>query len=196
MKRRTLLQMLVAGLVALPARVGLRAQPGPLRPADLPRLHALGDIVLPHELDGAQRARVLERFAAWVQNYRADAETDHGYGFPRLRRTPASPFGGYPAQLAALGPAFESLPVPDRTRAVEAAIAAAKVQRLPGRPDGGHIATDLMAFYFNSVEANDLCYRAQIGRDTCRGLAGSENRPAPLGGTSTPPIAAVAGADR
>jgi hypothetical protein len=37
-----------------------------------------------------------------------------------------------------------------------------------------------MAFYFNSSEANDLAYRAAIGRDTCRGLTGSENRPAPM----------------
>jgi hypothetical protein len=38
-----------------------------------------------------------------------------------------------------------------------------------------------MAFYFRSSDANDLCYRAQIGRDQCRGLAGSDRPPAPLG---------------
>jgi hypothetical protein len=37
-----------------------------------------------------------------------------------------------------------------------------------------------MGFYFSSVEANDLCYRAQIGRDTCRELASSDGRPAAL----------------
>jgi hypothetical protein len=65
---------------------------------------------------------------------------------------------------------------------VEAAIAEAKVVRLPSRPDGGHVASDLMGFYFNSIEANDVAYRAKIGRDMCRGLAGSENKPAPLEG--------------
>jgi hypothetical protein len=37
-----------------------------------------------------------------------------------------------------------------------------------------------MSFYFNSADANDLCYRARIQRDTCRGLEGSENPPPPL----------------
>jgi hypothetical protein len=48
---------------------------------------------------------------------------------------------------------------------------------LPRTPDGKHVASDLMAFYFNSSEANDLCYRAHIGRDECRGLAGSDREP-------------------
>jgi hypothetical protein len=65
---------------------------------------------------------------------------------------------------------------------VAAAITDAKIERLPARPDGGHVATDLMAFYFNSLEANDLAYGLAIGRDTCRGLEGSQNRPAPLAG--------------
>ena len=108
-------------------------------------------------------------------------------GFTRLRRTPPSPAATYPAQLDALdddarerGRSFADLPLSDRQAVVEAAITAAKIERLPGRPDGGHVATDLMAFFFNSVEANDLCYRAQIGRDTCRGLTDRDERPAPL----------------
>jgi hypothetical protein len=39
-----------------------------------------------------------------------------------------------------------------------------------------------MAFYFRSSDANDLCYRAAIGRDLCRGLDGSEQAPPPLKG--------------
>jgi hypothetical protein len=34
-----------------------------------------------------------------------------------------------------------------------------------------------MAFYFQSSAANDLCYRAAIGREACRGLPGSEDPP-------------------
>jgi hypothetical protein len=37
-----------------------------------------------------------------------------------------------------------------------------------------------MGHYFNSSDARDLCYRANIGRDTCRGLGGSDKAPAPL----------------
>jgi hypothetical protein len=180
MKRRTLLQLLVSSLVALPARFRLRAQVASFPAIDVARLYALAEVVLPQEIGAGGRTRAVDQFVAWYENYRAGAEADHGYGFPRLRRTPGSPAARYGPQLAVLGPDFERLPLPDRTRAVEAAIAAAKVQRLPGRPDGGHVATDLMAFYFNSVEANDVCYRARIGRDVCRGLAGSGDRPAPL----------------
>lgn len=61
--------------------------------------------------------------------------------------------------------------------AVEAALEQAKVTALPPTPDGKHVASDLMAFYFRSSAGNDLCYRAHIGRDECRGLAGSEREP-------------------
>ena len=98
-----------------------------------------------------------------------------------------------PTQLEALetaararGRSFGDLPRDDRRSILEAAIAAAKIERLPARPDGGHIATDLMAFYFNSIDANDLCYRAAIGRDylpRARGLeraAGAAHTRRPL----------------
>jgi hypothetical protein len=40
-----------------------------------------------------------------------------------------------------------------------------------------------MAFFYRGSEANDLCYRAEIGKDTCRGLADSEKAPKPLAGS-------------
>jgi hypothetical protein len=175
MKRRTLLQLLLSLVAAIPARVRLFAQSAPLGPADEARLRALAVVVLPGELGDEGRARVVDNFVRWLRDYRAGADTDHGYGFTRLRRTAPSPAAKYPLQLAALEARGGN-----RRLAVEAAIAEAKIERLPARPDGGHVATDLMAFYFNSVEANDLAYRAAIGRDTCRDLEGSENRPAPL----------------
>jgi len=182
MKRRTLLQLLASTIVALPARVGLRAQPATLSAAEVARLRLVADVVLPQEIGPAARTRAVDQFLAWLKNYRAGAETDHGYGFPRLRRTAPSPAIKYAEQLNGLGAGFADLAPAERSRVVATAIDAAEVKRLPGRPDGAHVATDLMAFYFNSIEANDVCYRAQIGRDTCRGLEGSENRPAPLNG--------------
>jgi hypothetical protein len=59
---------------------------------------------------------------------------------------------------------------------------AAKLEDLPERPEGRHVAADLMAFFFRSSEANDLCYRAAIGRDTCRGLVDSDRAPEQLPG--------------
>ena len=174
MRRRTVLQVLLGLVSTVTMRVKLVAQAPTLSPVDETRLRALADIVLPGELGGTGRSRVVTSFLSWLRDYRANVDTDHGYGFPRLRRTAASPGAKYAAQLAALDGN-------DLRGAVEAAIVAAKVERLPARPDGGHVATDLMAFYFNSVEGNDLAYRAAIGRDTCRALEGSQNRPAPLG---------------
>ena len=63
-----------------------------------------------------------------------------------------------PAQLAALDAAakakgaagFAAATLDQRRAIVEAAIADAKVERLPARPTGAHIVTDLMGHYFNS----------------------------------------------
>jgi hypothetical protein len=187
MKRRTLLQLLGALAASFPRPGRLFAQTSPLGPADEARIRALAEAVLPGEIGAAGRDAAVLGFLGWVRDYRADAETDHGYGFTRLRRTAASPAARYGAQLNALddtararGRSFVDVALADRKEIVEAAIAAAKIDRLPARPDGGHIATDLMAHYFRSIDANDVCYHARIGRDMCRGLNGSSERPAPL----------------
>jgi hypothetical protein len=185
MKRRTLLQIFAAAAAwARIPHIAVFAQQQILSATDETRLRALADVVLPSEIGSAARSDVVAQFLQWLRNYRANAEMDHGYGFPRLRRTSASPAGKYPAQLAALdtaarrhGGSFESLPLDARSAIVAGALDAAKVVRLPFRPNGEHIASDLMAFYFNSAAANDLAYRAAIGSDACRGLPESDKRP-------------------
>lgn len=184
MKRRTILHVLLSLVAALPARVRLYGQ-AVLTANDEARIRAIADSVLPGEIGSEGRASAVAGFLRWLGDYRAGADTDHGYGFPRLRKTAPSPAAKYATQLDALderaGPrGFVGLSAGERRATLEAAIASAKIERLPGRPDGGHVATDLMAYYFNSIEAHDLAYRAAIGRDTCRGLEGSEDRPAPL----------------
>jgi hypothetical protein len=147
-------------------------------------LVALADVVLPSESD---RKAALTAFVAWIDDYKENADTDHGYGNTRIRATGPSPAGNYAQQLAALESAaraagaasFAAATLDQRRTLVAAAITDAKVERLSARPTGGHIAADLMGHYFNSSAANDLCYRAAINRDACRGLAGSENPPAP-----------------
>jgi Gluconate 2-dehydrogenase subunit 3 len=149
---------------------------------DQASLAALADIVLPAEAD---RKAALAAFTRWIDNYTEGADTDHGYGVTRVRPTGPSPARHYPAQIAALDAAaraagatgFAAAAPAQRRAIVEAAIADAKIERLPARPSGGHIATDLMGHYFNSSAANDLCYRAEINRDACRGLAGSDLPP-------------------
>jgi hypothetical protein len=123
-------------------------------------------IVLP-----AGSGPIADQFTRYVREYRPGADTDHGYGFTRVRPKPPSPAPEYLRQLAAL-------PVPLTRAAVEAALEEAQIKDLPRLPDGKNVIADLMSFYFRSADANDLCYRASIKRDTCRGLAGSSREPA------------------
>ena len=171
------------GAVRLPARASAQTT---LTPADEARVRSVAEVVLPQEIGGPGQDAAVAAFITWLRDYRAGADTDHGYGVTRLRRLPPSPAAKYPAQLDALdaaaraqGRSFADLGREERRILVEAAITAAKIERLPSRPDGGHVATDLLGFFFNSVEANDLCYQAAIGRDQCRTLDGSSERPAP-----------------
>ena len=187
--RRSVLKVLGATAavpgVGTPAEL-LVLQTAETAPLDIAALVAIADIVLPDELGGERRRQVVADFLRWVKDYREGSETDHGYGVTRLRMTGPSPARRYPAQLAALDTAareldgsarFRDLPLDARRTAIAGALTSAKIERLPGRPSGGHIAADLMAFYFNSAAAFDLCYRAHIGRDDCRSLDGSENEP-------------------
>jgi len=143
-------------------------------------LGALATVVLPSELGPGGIRDIARRFELWVRDYRPGAEMDHGYGFTRLRNKPASPAPAYLRQLENLRPALLNGDATARRQAVEAALEEAKLTDLPRTPDGRHVAADLMAFYFRSSGANDLCYRAAIGRDLCRGLKGSDNPPPAL----------------
>ena len=174
MHRRTLLGW-IAALPGLQSWAQTAGFPGEEQDV----LRALAAIVLPSELgrDGADR--VAADFGRWVREYRAGAEMDHGYGITRIRRKGPSPAPAYLQQLAELRPALNGDPA-SRRDAVLAALEQAKITELPRTPGSQHVAADLMAFYFRSSDANDLCYRAAIGRDRCRGLEGSDNPPPPL----------------
>ncbi len=118
-----------------------------------------------------------------MREYRPGADLDHGYGFTRIRYKPASPAPAYLAQLDALQGPLSGADADAKRKAIETALDQAKVTELPELPDGKHVTSDLMSFYFHSSGANDLCYRAAIERHRCRGLKGSDNPPPPLKGT-------------
>jgi hypothetical protein len=168
MRRRTLLGWLA--FLRVP-----RAQTATFPGEHEDTLRTLASVVLPAELGAAGIDSVTAGFVAWVRGYRAGAEMDHGYGFTRLRTKGASPAPAYLQQLAALRGRVDEA-------TLTAALRAANVTDLPRTPGASHVAADLMAFYFRGSDANDLCYRAAIGRDLCRGLAGSDRPPAPLKG--------------
>src|SRR5262245_60623609 len=125
-------------MAAVPALAGLQTgNRARLRAGDA-ILIALAEVTLPAEAD---RRAAVAAFVQWIDNYQEGADTDHGYGVTRLRETGPSPAANYFAQLAALdaaarsmdAPSFARAPLDQRRAIVEAAIAGAKVERLPAR---------------------------------------------------------------
>jgi hypothetical protein len=180
LKRRNLLQAVLSFAAWLP--IGRKAAArSALSEAQADRFRAIASVVLPEEIGADGQARAVDQFLNWLREYRAAAQTDHGYGVTRTGTTPASPAAGYSAQFADLDRRtdgdFTAAARETRRQAVAAAVEEAGIRTLPERPDGGHVATDLMAHFFNGADANDLAYGRLIGRFSCRGLAGSQNRP-------------------
>jgi len=174
MHRRTLLQWMagLAGVLPFTAtRAWAQTASFPGEHAEL--LRAVAAVVLPSSLGRAGTDRVAARFERYVREYRPGADTDHGYGFTHVRPKPASPAPLYRKQLAALQQ-------PVTREEVQIALEQAQVKDLPRIPDGKSVIADLMSFYYRGSDANDLCYRAAIERDACRGLAGSDQPPTPL----------------
>jgi len=192
MKRRALLQWLVSGAAMLPLR---RADLSALSAADelsaghVFLLRDVASTVLPSAIGPKGQDEAVDNFLRWLRDYKEGVPLSHGYGEPRLVRSGPSPAPGYGAQVTALqqaaterGGRFGALPLSERRAILDAAFKSAGVQNLPGRPDGKHVVADLMAHYFRSSAANDLCYHARIGRHTYRAIRVTTVRPLPLNG--------------
>jgi hypothetical protein len=191
MKRRTLLQWAAsigATAAAWPLRpLRLFAQARELTPDAVATLHEIAATVLPESLGVTRVRATADKFVAWTRGYREGVALSHGYGHPRLQRSGPSPVPAYVAQLAALasdararGARWPALDLETRRRLLDASLAKANVRGLPARPNGQHVVSDLMAFYFRSSEANDVCYSAMINREVCRPIAITTRKPAPL----------------
>jgi hypothetical protein len=156
---------------------------------DLALLRAVAGVVLPSGLGSDGLAAAVERFSVWGREYKAGAEMSAGYGVTQIRVLPKDPSAGYRAHLVDLerkakqrGQSFAALDASTQRAFVQAALAEAAVEALPRRPDGRHVAADLMShFFFVSSEGQDWLCNASIRRETCRGLSSSGERPAPLG---------------
>jgi gluconate 2-dehydrogenase subunit 3-like protein len=148
----------------------------------------LGEVMLPSELGPDGIERVSRGFTVWLAGYREGAEVVHPYGSPRLDYTGASPVSRWREQLAALdraarerhGRAFTALARAERDALVRSALAAERLDRVPDPLDANHVAVALAAYYFTSADANDLCYRARIGRRQCRPLSNAPREPVAL----------------
>jgi hypothetical protein len=151
-------------------------------------LRALGDVVLPSELGAARTAAATAAFQRWIAGYREKAELLHGYGGSALSFAGPTPATRWAQQLdrldagarSAHGKAFAELPLDVRRATVSALLDELKADRIPAVGRAPHVALALLAHWAASPEATDLCYRAQIGRQTCRPLAAQARKPLPL----------------
>ena len=167
-------------------------------PLDETLLRALATAILPSELGAAGARRAADALARWVREYRPGVELNHGYGTARLRTTGADPSSRWALQLRTLemdarrahNAGFATITDDQRRSIVRAQLDGERATGIPGDIAGAsHVALALVASFYGSAEATDLCYEATIGRQLCRPLAQSPQRPVPLrraGGGSAP----------
>jgi hypothetical protein len=156
--------------------------------SDPTTLDALAAAVLPAELGHAGIANVARDFRDWGANYHENAELVHGYGTSRLRATGPTPLTRWTTQLDELEAQaqsthqrrFRDLAVAQRADLVRAALQGQRLDRMPSAADANHVATALLAYFFDGSAAADLCYNARIGRQTCRPLSASSRKPLPM----------------
>jgi hypothetical protein len=157
-------------------------------------LAALGTAVLPSELGPDGVARAVADFQRWMDAYRPGAEANHGYGTGKIETVGADPRPRWTSQLAALdadarrsaGQSFATLTREQRQALVRASLAGARGESLPSPLAARHVAIALLAHFYESPAATDLCYDARIGRQQCRPLAVQWQEPVSLGRSTRP----------
>ena len=170
-----------AGCVPDAGREGAR---GALDPA---LLRAVGDTVLPGELEAGGREAAVRAFERWAYAYEPVAELNHGYGTSEIRYGPPDPVPAWSAQLQALdlearrrhGSGLAALASSDRERLVRTHLSGAG-DGLPDPLRAEHVALALLAHWLGSSEALDRCYGRRIGLQQCRGLDSASAEPEAL----------------
>jgi hypothetical protein len=158
-------------------------------PLDHAALLALGAAVLPSELGAPAVKRTIGDFERWISGYKPGAELLHGYGTAKLEHLPPSPASRWSAQLRELDGdarkrydrALAGCTVAQRRALIHDRLRREKLGPMPAPLAAEHVAIALMAYFYSSPEADDLCYRAAIGKTTCRPLADQAREPSPLG---------------
>ena len=155
-------------------------------------LRAIGAAVLPvADLGSDGIDRVVTEFAAWIDGFEPVAEMPHGYlnrGLSEIRYGPPHPGPRWAAQVEALEleanrslrSPFAELSIEDRRSLIQGQMGRDEIGRLPRPGQARYVAVGLMAYFYASSEATDLCYRASIGRFKCRRLGSLGREPRPL----------------
>ena len=148
-------------------------------------LDALAEAILPSALGRTGIMKEAIAFREWGAGYREGAEVNHGYGTSRLRSLGPTPLTKWTTQLDDLDARaqskhernFREVPVADRVAIVRTVLEGQRVDRMPGVADASHVSLALLAHFYDSSAATDLCYEARIGKTTCRPLSASSRKP-------------------
>ncbi|MXX70022.1 MAG: twin-arginine translocation signal domain-containing protein [Gemmatimonadales bacterium] len=160
------------------------AAPVPL-PAET--LRAVAEAVLPDELGDDGRERAVRAFERWSDALEPVAELSHPYLVPEIRYSGPDPRPGWAAQLEGLekesgsrhGVTVSDLDVPAR-RELLARPLSESGSALGAPQNADHVALALMAHFFGSPVATDICYGRAIRKELCRTIEGAEDEPEPL----------------
>ena len=158
-------------------------------PVQLPTetLRAVAEAVLPTELQDEGRERAVAAFERWSEGLEPVAELAHPYLVPETRYSGPDPRPGWVAQLQGLdkecasryGKSLRELDVPGRRRLLAGPIGRAGTS-LGAPANANHIAAALMAHFFSSPTATDMCHGRVIAKQQCRGLDGALDAPGVL----------------
>ncbi len=182
--RRSFLKQSVATVAAASVAGCAPDDGGDTSPIPGHTLRAVGDAVLPAELGDEGRERAVAAFERWSDGLEPVAELAHPYLVPETRYSGPDPRPGWAAQLQGLekecqarfGKALRDLDVPARRKLLAGPVGAAG-PGLGSPANANHIAVALMAHFFRSPAATDMCYRRTIAKQQCRGLEGAGGEP-------------------
>ena len=155
-------------------------------PTPLPAhtLRAVAEAVVPEELGDEGRERAVTAFERWSDGLEPVVELSHPYLVPETRYSGPDPRPGWAAQLQGLEKechARHGIPLADLDIAGRRTLLTRGVgQAGPGLgspANANHIAVALLAHFFASPAATDMCYRRTIARQQCRGLEGAPAEP-------------------
>ena len=153
---------------------------------DAALLGALGVAVLPiADLGTDGLSRAIRGFQEWLDGYEPVAELNHGYFSGEIRYTGPDPGPRWQAQLEALDAearkrhdaGLTELGLADQQELLARHIGREGANGLPGPARADHVAVGLLAWFYATPGANDLCYRAAIRKQECRGLEGVDRPP-------------------
>ncbi len=159
-------------------------------PISLPAhtLRNIAEAVLPAELGDEGRERAVNAFERWSDGLEPVAELAHPYLVPETRYSGPDPRPGWAAQLRGLekecrarhGTPLAGIDVAGRRKLLARGVGQAG-SGLGSPANANHIAVALVAHFFASPAATDMCYRRTIAKQQCRGLDGAAAEPAALG---------------